>query len=73
VTNPYKYLELWQYWSSYRKSLLKSNADEDIWRPRFEITSQSRIVTFGSCFAQHTSKALKGNGNNLAMYRGSLK
>tara|TARA_R110001583_G_scaffold195529_1_gene375446 strand:+ start:1598 stop:2677 length:1080 start_codon:yes stop_codon:yes gene_type:complete len=64
VSNPYKNLEQMQYWSSYRKGILKDNLITDIWQPKFEITSQSQIATFGSCFAQHISNALRCNGYN---------
>jgi hypothetical protein len=64
VKNPYKDLSPRQYWFSYRKNLLKPNDGEDLWIPCFEINSQSRIVTFGSCFAQHIGNALKKNGYN---------
>jgi hypothetical protein len=32
------------------------------WRPKAPIDRNTRIVTVGSCFAQHISKALKDNG-----------
>ncbi len=31
---------------------------EQLWRPSFRITASSQIATFGSCFAQHFSRAL---------------
>tara|TARA_R110002074_G_scaffold92367_3_gene201637 strand:- start:87 stop:1130 length:1044 start_codon:yes stop_codon:yes gene_type:complete len=41
----------------------KSLFDIDLdWEPRFRIGQQTRIATFGSCFAQHFGKALKRRG-----------
>lgn len=34
----------------------------DLFRPRFPITRSARILTAGSCFAQHVGKALRGHG-----------
>ena len=33
-----------------------------LWSPRFSVSSSDRIVTFGSCFAQHFGKALEPRG-----------
>lgn len=35
---------------------------EGVWRPRFPISPGDRMVTFGSCFAQHIGRALKARG-----------
>jgi len=35
---------------------------DDIYRPRFPITNETRIFTAGSCFAQHVGAALKDAG-----------
>jgi hypothetical protein len=34
----------------------------DLWSPRFPITRTTRILTAGSCFAQHISRALVKSG-----------
>jgi len=34
----------------------------EVWRPRHPITRDTSIVTYGSCFAQHFSRALLRNG-----------
>lgn len=39
-----------------------SLAAADLFRPRFAITPQTRVVTAGSCFAQHVGRALRGAG-----------
>jgi GSCFA family len=33
-----------------------------LWEPKFDITKQDRVVTYGSCFAQHIGGALKARG-----------
>lgn len=37
---------------------------QNIWRPKFPLSKTSRILTAGSCFAQHISKSLKARGFN---------
>jgi hypothetical protein len=32
------------------------------WTPKFPIKRESKIITVGSCFAQHISKSLEENG-----------
>lgn len=36
----------------------------DLWSPKFAIRAKDQIATFGSCFAQHISRALIQNGYN---------
>lgn len=59
--NPYKNLPPSSYWRSAvsEKALLDING---LWRPKFNITKKDKIVTAGSCFAQHISQALQSNG-----------
>ncbi|WP_268246034.1 GSCFA domain-containing protein [Pseudodonghicola xiamenensis] len=33
-----------------------------LWTPKFQITSDTRVATAGSCFAQHISAAMQGRG-----------
>ncbi len=35
-----------------------------LWVPKFEISAKHKVVTFGSCFAQHIGNALKARGYN---------
>ncbi|MBI1890317.1 MAG: GSCFA domain-containing protein [Burkholderiales bacterium] len=37
---------------------------DDLWRPKFSLTKDHKVVTTGSCFAQHISRALQSNGFN---------
>mgnify|MGYP001375936615 CR=1 FL=1 len=59
--NPYKSLEERAFWSP---AIAKRNMFDvsDLWRPRFKMNHKSQIVTFGSCFAQHFSRALVARG-----------
>ena len=59
--NPYKTLEQRAFWSP---AIAKRNMFDvsDLWRPKFKLTRKSPIVTFGSCFAQHFSRALVARG-----------
>jgi len=38
---------------------------EDIYRPKFDISPESKIATAGSCFAQHISRHLRMNGYDV--------
>ena len=63
MLNPYQTLPDKAFWK-----LAVSNRNLfdiiDLYEPKFNITSNSKIITFGSCFAQHIGKALKRNGYN---------
>lgn len=37
----------------------------DLYRPKFPVTRDMRIMTAGSCFAQHVGRALRGAGFNV--------
>lgn len=59
--NPYKSLPKQAFWklAVSNRSMFDLN---DIWDPKFPIYKKSKVVTFGSCFAQHIGKALAKNG-----------
>ncbi|MEQ1956689.1 GSCFA domain-containing protein [Mesorhizobium yinganensis] len=59
--HPYKNLPDWADW---RRSVADRNMFHivDLWQPRFNITKSMRIVTFGSCFAQHIGRSMKERG-----------
>jgi hypothetical protein len=61
--HPYKKLEEKYFWST---AVAKRNMFDisDLWDPRFEIDPASKVVTFGSCFAQHIGRALRDRGFN---------
>ena len=63
--NPYINLPRRQYWASYSAYLKANNGlHKVLWEPKFSISQQDKIVTFGSCFAQHFNQALIQNGYN---------
>ncbi len=61
MTHPYKSLPKTAFW---KPAVAACNPLEirDLWDPKFAVRPQTRIATFGSCFAQHFSKALIKNG-----------
>ena len=61
MENPYSALPARAFWSP---AVAKKHMNDinDLWRAPFPITSKSKFVTFGSCFAQHFSRALVARG-----------
>jgi len=61
--NPYENLKEDKFWRQAvaAKSLFDISS---LWEPKFEITQEAGVVTFGSCFAQHISGALQNRGFN---------
>lgn len=61
--NPYSALPERNFWSPAvgKRSALQIT---DLWTPKWEITPDQGIATFGSCFAQHFSRALVQRGYN---------
>ncbi|WP_157828245.1 GSCFA domain-containing protein [Paraglaciecola sp. MB-3u-78] len=58
--NPYRNLENRQYWRNFVSDSKESGVIiRELWQPKFNISKDDEIVTFGSCFAQHFSHALK--------------
>jgi hypothetical protein len=63
MSNPYADLPQRSFWRPAVAS--RSLFDlEDLWRPKFSFDTADAFVTFGSCFAQHIGRALKGRGFN---------
>jgi hypothetical protein len=63
MTNPYAALGENSFW----KTAVANRSFFDIsglWSPKFQILPQQRVVTFGSCFAQHIGRALRSRGYN---------
>lgn len=61
--HPYNSFGQTAFWKSGVASGHWSEID-DVWSPKFGIDEKSVIITAGSCFAQHISKALIKNGYN---------
>lgn len=61
MSTPYSDLPSRNFWSP---AVGKRGALEidDLWRPKWQIAPTDRVVTFGSCFAQHFGRALKQRG-----------
>jgi len=61
MTNPYQELPAAAFW---RPAVAEPNALEitGLWHPKFAITMDDKMVTAGSCFAQHISRAMRGCG-----------
>ena len=59
--NPYASFTPKAYW---RSAVAERAPDvfEDIWTPKFPVNSDTRILTVGSCFAQHLGHALRDAG-----------
>lgn len=61
MTNPYDELGPKSFW---KKAVAEAGPFglSELWRPKFRIKPEHRIMTFGSCFAQHFGKALATRG-----------
>lgn len=59
--HPYKSLDDKSFWSP---AVAKRNMFDisDLWVPSFPINPRHKVVTFGSCFAQHIGKSLHSRG-----------
>lgn len=62
-TSPYLNLEPRAYW---RTGLAEAKyPPDDIFRPKWQLKKTDRIVTAGSCFAQHVGRSLRRSGFNV--------
>lgn len=61
MTNPYTIQPQSAFWRPAVAALEARQIDLG-WKPKFPITRTSKIITVGSCFAQHISAALIKNG-----------
>ena len=61
MKNPYESLASEKFWKTAVSSLNKNEGFDNIWKPKFAITKESKIATLGSCFAQHISQWLIKN------------
>lgn len=61
--HPYEGLEEKFIWAT---AVAKRNMFDikGLWNPKFQISNHHKIITFGSCFAQHIGNALKSKGFN---------
>lgn len=61
MENPYIGLPKTQYWRTAVGDLSPFQI-EGLWSPKFKINQKTKIVTAGSCFAQHIGRALSDRG-----------
>ena len=63
MENPYTILPEKAFW---RTAVADKNMLEidELWNPKYPISEESRIATFGSCFAQHFGEALRARRFN---------
>lgn len=64
MSNPYKSLPDYCYWSRAVSSLNRSKIDP-VSNPRFKILKGDKIASAGSCFAQHIARYLREHGYNF--------
>ena len=62
MKNPYQQQPARSFWRQAVQGKETDGFFKDLWVSKFPISKQTRFVTFGSCFAQHFSKWLVGNG-----------
>lgn len=62
-SHPYENLDEKCFWSS---AVAKKNMFDisGLWEPKALLRKQARVVTFGSCFAQHIGRAMAARGYN---------
>ncbi|WP_304620579.1 GSCFA domain-containing protein [Paracoccus sediminilitoris] len=61
--NPYSKLPRHAYWrTSVARAARSGDVLPDLWTPKFPLTRDDPILTTGSCFAQHISRALAQAG-----------
>ena len=65
--NPYRGLPDNQFWRKAVAEILSNDVDP-VHCASFEITTNTRIATAGSCFAQHIARVLKSWGYNYVVY-----
>jgi hypothetical protein len=62
MKNPYVAIGKDKFWKTGVSDLIAGTGFENLWNPKFEISKSKKIITFGSCFAQHISHWLLNNG-----------
>lgn len=62
MDHPYKHLDETKFWRTGVADLAPGGRYRQIWMPRFAIDRNTRILTAGSCFAQHVGAWLREHG-----------
>ena len=60
--NPYQSMGKDKFWKTGVETKTVDAVFDALWTPKFPISRGSKIITAGSCFAQHISNWLKANG-----------
>jgi hypothetical protein len=63
--NPYTYLDETKFWNKYISNRFLGEVLATEGLKKFTILAESKVMTMGSCFAQHVSNFLKTQGNNF--------
>ena len=63
MENPYKSLTNRHFWKTSVAGFPLSNI-KDVWLSKFKISKNDRIISAGSCFAQHIGKGIERAGGN---------
>ncbi|MCC6207601.1 MAG: GSCFA domain-containing protein [Gammaproteobacteria bacterium] len=61
--NPYRQLPAHAFWKTAIAQRSMFDIDQ-LWAPKFSLSRDDKVVTFGSCFAQHIGNALINRGFN---------
>ncbi|HQS97033.1 MAG TPA: GSCFA domain-containing protein [Novosphingobium sp.] len=61
IPHPYSELQSYQFW---RRSIsaVEAHLVDPVTHPRFTVTTDARVATAGSCFAQHISRRISRSG-----------
>ncbi|MBP0495272.1 GSCFA domain-containing protein [Roseomonas indoligenes] len=65
MRSPYQNLPRRAFWRTGVRNQDWLGGDTDLWQPKFEITPEMRVMTAGSCFAQHIARHLRARGQNV--------
>ena len=64
MKNPYQDMLANKFWKTAVSDVKKGAPFDNIWTPKFQISKNCKIITAGSCFAQHISSWLRKHDFN---------
>ena len=64
MKNPYQDMLANKFWKTAVSNVKKGAPFDNIWTPKFQISKNCKIITAGSCFAQHISRWLSKHDFN---------
>ena len=62
MKNPYQGFGTENFWKTGVAEIAKGSNFDQLWQSKFPISKSSKIITVGSCFAQHISRWLGTEG-----------